>query len=138
MSKYDDIKNEWETFYQRFEDLCEIYEVTPQMVSKQTGISTAAISLWRKAWYGDEDKELEDLDEDIDIYAGGTYPNVDSLIKLSLYFNVSVDYLIGIRKSWNCEIINHRAEHLSRDNQKKLIEYADLLLLDQEHGQEHK
>ena len=133
MSEYDDVKYEWGTFYHRFELLCEINGVSPQMVSDQTEISAAAISLWRKAWYGDEEEELdEDLDEKTDIYAGGTYPSVDSLIKLSLYFNVSVDYLIGIRKSWHSEIINQRADDLSRDNKNKLIEYADFLLWKQE------
>lgn len=43
-----------------------------------------------------------------------------------------------IRKSWNSEIINHRADKLSQDNQKKLIEYADLLLLKQEKDKESK
>lgn len=139
MSEYDDVKYGWSAFYHRFEILCEINEVSPQTVSEQTGISAASISLWRKAWYGDENEDLdEDLDKDKDIYAGGTYPSVDSLIKLSLYFNVSVDYLIGIRMSWHSEIINQRADDLSRDNKNKLIEYADFLLWKQEKDKGNK
>lgn len=135
MSKLNDAQYEWSAFYQRFEDLCEDNDVTPQEVCKHTGISSATIALWRKAWYGDDDEEWDSDSETTD---PGTYPSVNSLIKLSIYFNVSIDYLVGIRKSWLLEIINNRADILSPDRRKKLIEYADLLLLDQEHGQEHK
>ncbi len=115
MSKLNDAQYEWSAFYQRFEDLCEDYNVTPQEVSKHTGISSVAITFWRKAWYGDDDEEW---DSDLETTDPGTYPSVNSLIKLSIYFNVSIDYLVGIRKSWLLEIINNRANILSPDRQK--------------------
>lgn len=133
MDKYNDVKFGWSAFYQRFEELCENNNVTPQKVSEQTGISLAAMSLWRKAWYGDENEEWY---TDSDTTEKGTYPNVDSLIKLALYFDVSVDYLIGIRKSYLNEAINRKTKQLSKKNLMKVAEYADLLLMKQRQDEE--
>lgn len=128
MDKYNEVMFEWSAFYQRFEELCEDSNVTPQKVSEQTGISLAAMSLWRKAWYGDENEEWC---TDSDTAEKGTYPNVDSLIKLALYFDVSVDYLIGIRKSYLIEAINRKNKQLSHENLMKVAEYVDLLIMKQ-------
>lgn len=90
----------------------------------------AAILKWKKSWYGDENKDIWD-DEDDAVACIEAYPNVDSLIKLSLLFNCSIDFLVG-RSSYPVEGVINRVKILSRDNIKRVSEYADLLLLKQE------
>ncbi len=60
--------------YEIFEQLLQSKGVTAYQVSKETGISQATISSWKK----------------------GTYtPKQDKLQKIANFFGVSVDYLIG-------------------------------------------
>ena len=47
--------------------------MSPNAVCAELGLSTATATYWKK----------------------GTIPKIDALIKLSDYFNVSIDYLIG-------------------------------------------
>ena len=37
--------------YRKFEELCKENNVTPYQVSKETGISTASLSQWKKGEY---------------------------------------------------------------------------------------
>ena len=60
-------------FWQNFKKLCESVRMSPNAVCAELGLSTATATYWKK----------------------GTIPKIDALIKLSDYFNVSIDYLIG-------------------------------------------
>lgn len=60
-----------ENLFTKFEKLCEEHNVTPYRVCKETGVSTATVSAWKK----------------------GTYtPKQDKLRKFAEYFGVSVSY----------------------------------------------
>jgi transcriptional regulator with XRE-family HTH domain len=61
-------------FWERFYGLCQRVGKKPNPVGKEIGLSSGIISKWK---------------------AGGI-PNGETLMKLSKYFNVSVDYLLGI------------------------------------------
>ncbi|MGI5896095.1 MAG: helix-turn-helix domain-containing protein [Oscillospiraceae bacterium] len=60
--------------YEIFEQLLHQKNVTPYRVSKETGISTATLSDWKK---------------------GRSTPKMDKMQKIADYFGVSVDYLLG-------------------------------------------
>lgn len=53
-------------------ELCNKKNMKPNQVGKQLGISSASFTKWKN----------------------GSTPTVDALIKLSEYFNVSIDYLV--------------------------------------------
>lgn len=61
-------------FWQRFYDLCLQNNTKPNPVAKELGISTGIVSKWKNE---------------------NTLPNGENLIKISNYFDVSVDYLLG-------------------------------------------
>ncbi len=61
-------------FWERFYSLCLRMGKKPNPVGKEIGLSSGIISKWK---------------------AGGI-PNGETLMKLSKYFNVSVDYLLGM------------------------------------------
>lgn len=60
-------------FWERFYKLCKDTGTTPSAVTKAIGISHAATTKWKS----------------------GTNPTADVLSKISDFFNVSVDYLLG-------------------------------------------
>ena len=60
-------------YYENFEKLCKAKNIKPATVSKETGISTATLSNWKKDNYT---------------------PKQDKLSIIADYFNVSVDYLM--------------------------------------------
>lgn len=60
-------------YYENFEKLCKMKGVKPGTVSRETGISTATLSNWKK---------------------GNYTPKQDKLSIIADYFNVSVDYLM--------------------------------------------
>lgn len=60
-------------FYQNFEWLCKQKGVTPNKVSKETGISTATLTNWKQGKYT---------------------PKIDKLQLISNYFGVSLEYLM--------------------------------------------
>lgn len=60
-------------FFKRYSDLVSKNNLTHYVVCKNLGISISSIRNWRL----------------------GAIPYIDTLIKLSTYFNVSVDYLLG-------------------------------------------
>lgn len=66
--------------YDIFEKLCELNNVTPYRVCKETGLTTASISNWK---------------------AGRYTPKQDKMKKLADYFGVTVDYLTTGEESAN-------------------------------------
>ncbi|MBR2176872.1 MAG: helix-turn-helix transcriptional regulator [Clostridia bacterium] len=64
-------------FWERFYSLCQGIGKKPNPVGKEIGLSSGIISKWKS----------------------GGVPNGATLMKLSKYFNVSTDYLLGISPS---------------------------------------
>lgn len=64
------------SFYERYVQLCSEHGMKPQNPEMQriTGVSSGAISGWKK----------------------GADPKVDVLLRLSDYFDVTIDYLLGL------------------------------------------
>ena len=60
-------------FYERYKELCNEIGKTPTGVGKELGVDKATVSYWKS----------------------GHVPKHESIIKISNYFNVSVDYLLG-------------------------------------------
>ena len=56
-------------------------------------------------------------------------PDFDSVIKISEYFNVSTDYLLGKEEDMPDELIvlNRIVRKLSKSNRKKLVEIAKMM-----------
>ena len=63
-------------FWERFEKLCKESGTSPNAVCAKIGLSTATATHWKN----------------------GSVPKGDALAKLAKYFDVSVDYLLGIEK----------------------------------------
>ncbi len=89
-------------FWERFYSLCQRVGKKPNPVGKEIGLSSGIISKWK---------------------AGGI-PNGETLMKLSNYFNVSVDYLLGISSS--IEIKDSDIEPLYSDIEIKNKIYNNL------------
>lgn len=91
----------------------------PNPVAKAIGLSTAICTRWKN----------------------GTVPNADILLKISDYFDVSVDYLLGKTDKKNKatpeeqpispkqKLLLDISADMTDEDIKKLIEYADLLNL---------
>ena len=77
--------------------------LTNYQISKATGISDSLISYWRK---------------------GSRKPNLDNLLLLSNYFNLSLDYLIKGEKDISILSSNH--SDLSGDEKEILDNYSKL------------
>lgn len=60
-------------FWETFSALCSREGTTPNAVAKELGISSGAITWWKK----------------------GKMPHKPTLEKIAIYFDVSVDYLLG-------------------------------------------
>lgn len=61
-------------FYDRFYMLCQASDVTPTQVARDLGIRQSTVSMWKKQ---------------------GTTPKYETIQKLSNYFDVHADYLLG-------------------------------------------
>ena len=61
-------------FWERFSHLCDINNKKPHPLGKELGISSGVISTWKKEGY---------------------CPSGEMLIKISNYFDCSIDYLVG-------------------------------------------
>ncbi|WKY44433.1 helix-turn-helix transcriptional regulator [Eubacteriaceae bacterium ES2] len=91
--------------YDLFEKLLNDNNVTAYRVSKDTGISTATLSDWKK---------------------GRSTPKADKLQKIADYFKVSIEYFTGSEtKPENKPELNRRDQ---RDIEKLLNETRDQLL----------
>ena len=90
------------TFCDRFYDLCIKNGTKPNPVAAKLNISTATVTRWKK----------------------GSYPNSSYLSKISNYFNVSTDYLLG-----KTDIKKEQTTELQSDNEdiNKLIEIGTKL-----------
>lgn len=60
-------------FWEKFLTLCEQHNIRPNPLAKKLGISSGAVTEWKK----------------------GRVPRHDILVKIANYFGVSVDYLLG-------------------------------------------
>lgn len=60
-------------FWSRFKLLCDRQGAKPNPVGYELGVSSATLTKWKN----------------------GSIPNGETLIKISEYFNVSIDYLLG-------------------------------------------
>lgn len=60
-------------FYNKFIELCETKGVSPTKVAREIGIGTPNVTYWKN----------------------GSLPKADTALKLSDYFGVTVDYLLG-------------------------------------------
>ena len=66
-------------FYARYVDLCDKNKVSPSRVAIDCNFNKGSVSVWKKKYEAGEDVK----------------PSSDILLKLSDYFGVSVDYLLG-------------------------------------------
>ena len=62
------------SFWNVFENLCNKKGQRPNPVGKEIGVASSTIAKWKS----------------------GTIPNGDTLIQIADYFDVSVDYLLGL------------------------------------------
>ena len=104
-------------FWERFYNLCLRTGKRPNPVGKEIGLSSGIISKWKN----------------------GGIPNGETLMKLAKYFDVSIDYLLGLSPyiKINGELvameytdielkkkINENTEKLNNDGLTKLAEYS--------------
>lgn len=106
------------TFWERFYNLCLENNTKPNPLGVKLGIPSATIAGWKK----------------------GSYPNAIYLEKLSDYFGVSVDYLLGksdIKKeqavldeqpaSEELKRLREVSSTLSDEEVRKALEYVEFL-----------
>lgn len=60
-------------FFDRYYNLCKEIGSSPSAIGKKIGISSSTVTQWKQ----------------------GSIPKADALEKISSYFNVSIDYLLG-------------------------------------------
>ena len=61
-------------FYEKFEELCKIKNITPTRAARENGIAQSVVSMWKTR---------------------GSTPQAATVQKLAKYFGVTVDYLLG-------------------------------------------
>lgn len=85
------------SFYERYVELCAEHNMKPQNPEMQhiTGVSSGAISGWKK----------------------GSDPKIEVVIRLSNYFQVTTDYLLGLS-----ELRNHTAIPIPNEEEQLLLE----------------
>ena len=84
-------------------ELCNQRNMKPNQVGKELGISSASFTKWKN----------------------GSIPTVDALIKLSHYFNVSIDYLVNGQSPTTLEAQSAPEDdgvYITDKNEKLLIE----------------
>ena len=96
-------------FWERFYNLCEMNNKKPTPVGKEIGVSSGIISTWKKEGY---------------------CPSGEMLIKISNYFNCSIDYLVGKSNVMNIQkselsseelLFIERLRTLPEDSQDEII-----------------
>lgn len=92
-------------FWERFYSLCQRIGKKPNPVGKEIGLSSGIISKWK---------------------AGGI-PNGETLMKLSRYFDVSVDYLLGISPSIEIKETDMEPIFSDKELKKQIIDNIDNL-----------
>lgn len=100
-------------FWERFYNLCIKCGKKPNPVGKEIGVSSGAITKWKN----------------------GTIPPAEVLIKISEYFNCSVDYLLGRAEKQQEEqqITPNESDEGDRNKQRLLRNYDDMNESAQEH-----
>ena len=88
-------------FWDNFMKLCIDRSTTPNAVCSKLGFSNATATHWKN----------------------GTIPNGDAILKLSDYFNVSTDYLLGRTQDPNEQIAEAA---LAPDEQTLVTDYRTL------------
>lgn len=91
-------------FFDQFKHLCDNAGKAPSAVGKELGISSGAISMWK---------------------TGARRPRTDQLQKISDYFGVSIDYLLGTEKA-----ATSKGDGWS-DNKRNLIEAVEQMTEEQ-------
>lgn len=91
--------------YEIFEQLLQKNGVTSYKVSKDTGISQTTLSSWKN---------------------GKITPKVDKLQKIADYFNVTVDYLMGVEKDEN---VQYYLNEETREIAQEIFENKELRML---------
>lgn len=71
-------------FWDQFIKLCTELNTKPNPVAKELGISSGILTKWKN----------------------GSLPSTDALLKISEYFNVSIDYLLGRTEQKNTSMNN--------------------------------
>nr|WP_312578250.1 helix-turn-helix domain-containing protein [Sedimentibacter sp.] len=95
--------------YDIFEKLLKKYGVTAYRVAKDTGISTATLTQWKK---------------------GKSIPKQDKLQKIADYFNISIDYLLGREEITRIDDIvppTNRVKELIKEKKISLKQLSDIL-----------
>lgn len=92
-------------FWERFVYLCEKNNVKPNTVAKTLDLSNSTCSDWKK---------------------NGNFPKGDILIKLSDYFNVSTDYLLGLTDEAEKKAADISADSPDPDT-KKAMDYLNFI-----------
>jgi len=92
-------------FFERFSRLSNERGFSVNAVAKELGLSSGSVTAWK----------------------GGTMPNVSALEKLSEYFGVSTDYLLGRSEYRKTPVISEK--------DRRDIRYeVEQLMIDLEHG----
>lgn len=91
--------------YEIFEQLLQKHGITTYKVSKDTGISQTTFSNWK---------------------SGRSIPKQDKMQILADYFNVTVDYLLGIEKDEN---VQYYLNDETREIAQEIFENKDLRIL---------
>ena len=105
-------------FWERFYDLCIKCGKKPNPVGKEIGVSSGAITKWKN----------------------GTVPPAEVLIKISDYFGVSTDYLLGRAEKQqiaptetdesdsNKQRLLHNYDDMNESAQEHLADYSDFMI----------
>lgn len=83
-------------FWETFSNLCDKHNIKPNPLAKQLEISSGVLTKWKN----------------------GATPNTEALLKISHYFNVSIDYLLGVETASDSSIqaeINQLTEEQKQD-----------------------
>lgn len=103
-------------FWNIYSSLCSSNDTSPSAVAIAIGLSNSIATKWKN----------------------GAYPSGDILVKLSEYFNVSVDYLLTGKENYSHQELSEDKQELldlynclSERNQGKLTGYAQSLVNEQ-------
>jgi len=92
-------------FWEIFNSLCEKNKIKPNPLGKKIGISSGIISKWKK----------------------GATPSTENLIKISDYFNCSIDYLLGRENKFTSNKVSAICKNNPIKTSNYIIGYVDIL-----------
>lgn len=79
------------TFYSLYCDLCKNADITPSRAANAIGFNRATVTTWKNT---------------------GNTPKGDLLIKIAKYFDVPIDFLLGLQPFNNWDVINANRKQL--------------------------